>query len=57
MSEAFRAGSVDSQFHVGTAIDSIFFRFSGGAASEDGGGSTKGEDIVDPPVDPEVIEL
>lgn len=57
VSEAFRAGFIGSQLHDGAAIDRITLRFSGGGASENGGGYTKGRDVFDPSVDSEVIEL
>lgn len=57
VNEVFRAGSVDSLFHVDNAIDSITLRYPEGALSDDGDGSTKGEEVVDPPAKPEAIEL
>lgn len=53
----YGAASIGSQLHDDAAIDGITLHFSGGAAFEDGGGSTKGEDIVDPLFYPEIIEL
>lgn len=41
------AGSISFQFHGDTAIDGITHRFSEGVALEDGGCSTKGEDVID----------
>lgn len=55
--EAFRARSFSSQFHANSAIDSVTLRFSDGAASEDGDGSAKSEDVVDPSADRRIIEL
>lgn len=56
VSEAFYVGSIDFQLHAENAINGIT-PFSGGAALEDGGGFTKGENVVDPAYGPEVIEL
>lgn len=42
VAEAFRAGSIGSQFHADNAIDSITLRLPGGAASDDRGNCTKG---------------
>lgn len=44
------------QFHTDTAIDGTTLRFSQVAASEHGGGFTKGEEVIDPLADPELIE-
>lgn len=52
LNEAFRAGSIRSQFYADTAIDGITLRFSEGAESDDGDGFTTGEDVVDPPASP-----
>lgn len=45
--EAFRAGSIDSQFNNSTAIDGITFHLLGGTVMRDGGSSTKEEVVVD----------
>lgn len=52
LSERFRAGPVVSQFHANVAIDGITSRFLEGAVSDNGDGSTKCGDVIDPPVDP-----
>lgn len=57
VNETFPAGSIGSQYPVHAAIDITAPRCSEGAASDDGGGSTKSEDVVGPPADPKVIEL
>lgn len=51
----FSTGSLGSQLHKDAAIDGINLRFLGGAASKDGGGFTKGENVFDHSVDPGVI--
>lgn len=55
--EAFRAGFIGYLCRVHTAIYGITFRFSEGAALDDGYGSTKGGDIVDSPLHPKVVQL
>lgn len=45
------------QFHVNIAVDSVTVCFSEGAASEDGGRSSKVEDLSDPLADAEAIDL
>lgn len=55
--EAFCASSLDSQARADAAIDGITLCFTGGAASKNGGSSTKSWHVVDTPVDPEVIML
>lgn len=57
VSEASRAGSAASQFHVHGAINVITLFFSEGAASDDGDVYNKDEDVVDPPAYFEEIEL
>lgn len=57
VAEAFRAVSISSHFDVDTNIDGFIVRLSEGTASDDGDGSTKGRNVVDPPADPAVIEL
>lgn len=57
MAEAFRAGSIDSQFRADTGIDGIGLCFSAGTVSDDCDGCTKGGDVVDTSADPEVIQL
>lgn len=52
MSEAFWACSIGSQFRADAAVDGITLRFSEGAASENGYGSTKREEIVHTPAGP-----
>lgn len=54
---ALRVGSNTFQFHADTTVDGISLTFSGDAASENGRRSTKGGDVADPPVDPEVIRF
>lgn len=56
MREGFCACSDDSQFSVHPAIDGISLLLSGCSAWKDGVGSTQVENVVDPPVDPEVTE-
>lgn len=55
VSEAFLAGSIGSQFHACAAVSNITIRFLEGATPDDGNGSTKAADVVDPAVDPEII--
>lgn len=57
VSEAFRAGYICSRFYAGTDSDGTTLRFSCGVASNDGDGSTWGRDVVDTPVNCEVIQL
>lgn len=57
VNEASLAGSIGSPFHADAGNDGITLRFSEGAALDDGDGSTKSEDVVDPPVDTEIITL
>lgn len=55
LSKYFRAGSMGSHFLAYLAIDCINFRFLYGAASDEGGESTKAEDVVDPRLKPKSI--
>lgn len=57
INEAFCAGSIGSPFHANTAIDGTTLHFLEGTASNDGDGSTKSKDVVDPPADRKAIEL
>lgn len=45
--EASRVGFVNSQLHDDTAIDGTTLRFLKGATSQDDGGLTRREDLVD----------
>lgn len=57
MVETFRACSISSKSHAETTIDGITVRFSERAASDDGDCYTKGGDVDDPPIDPEVVQF
>lgn len=57
VNDAFRAGSLGTQFHADASIDGIALRFLECPASDGGDGSTKAKDIVDSLADPWIIEL
>lgn len=57
VSQTVRTGSIGSQLYAVAAIDCVTIRFSQGTSSEDGGGSTRGEDVTAPTVETDVIEL
>lgn len=52
VTEAFGAGCIGFQLFANTAIDGITVHDLKGAAWDDGDGSTKNEDFVDPTADP-----
>lgn len=56
-SEAFHIGSIDAQLHADRAVDGIILHFLGDVASDGKEAFTKGEDVVEPDGDTEVIEL
>lgn len=56
VNEAFRISSVVSQFHADATIDDVTPRFLKGPSSDDGDGSTIGEDVVVPPADILLVE-
>lgn len=55
VSDAFSAGAIGSQFHANGAVDGTKLHLLEDAASDDSDGSTIGKEVVDPPVDPDVI--
>lgn len=57
VTDAPRIRSINTQFLTDTALDGNALNFAELAASEEGGACTKGEHVVDPEVDTEVIEL
>lgn len=57
VSDNFHAGAIGSQFHADTAVNGTAFRLSEGSVSDDGDGCSSGEDVVDTPAGPEVIEF
>lgn len=57
VSEAFRASSIDTQFHVDTAVDGNTLCFPGDTKFGDGRGSTKSEDVIHPAGDTAFIEF
>lgn len=56
VSDAFRTGSIDAQFHANIAIDGITVRSLGGAVREEDRASSKGKDVVDQEGNREVTE-
>lgn len=57
VNESFREGSIASHIHTAAAVEGITLRSSKGAASDDGDGAANVGNVVDLPLDPEVIEL
>lgn len=57
VSKAFCAGFPRPQFHANASIDGSILPVLEGCTLDDGNSLTKGEDVVDPPADPVVIEL
>lgn len=57
VSETLRATSIGSHFHADAGVDGIALCVLEGAASDNGDGFTKGEDVFYPPADRNVIAM
>lgn len=55
-SETVRAGFIGFQLHVNTVMDDFALHLLEGTSSEDSGSYPMDEDVVDLPVDSEVID-